>query len=516
MKLVTSDEMRALDRAAIQDYGIPGVVLMENAGRAVAEAAAQMAAPMLPDAHILVVCGRGNNGGDGLVAARHLHNKGLSVQICLLAEPDDLSGDAATNYNIARQMGLTINPMPQAQELLDSLREADLVIDAILGTGISGEVRGAARAAIEAINQAALPVLAVDIPSGVSADTGAILGEAVAADRTLTLGLAKVGHYSYPGRKYCGEVEVIDISLPADLVAQQQLSTNLITAADAAAMLPSRWADMHKGDAGRLLIIAGSEGMTGAAALAGIGAARGGAGLVTLAVPVSLNDILEVKCTEVMTLPLPETDQRSLAPPAEEKISEFAASCQAVALGPGISQVPATAELARALIAQLPQPLVIDADGLNACADSPDVLRQRCGPTIITPHPGELSRLTGAPVAQIQQDRVGAARQAAEHLSCVVILKGAGTVIADPQGEAWINSTGNPGMASGGVGDVLTGLIGALLAGGATPVAAAVSGVYYHGLAGDLAAQQRGERRLIASDLLDQLPYALESSSTAR
>ena len=514
MKLVTSEQMKALDRAAIEDYGIPGVVLMENVGRAVAEAGAQMAAPMPSDARILVVCGRGNNGGDGFVATRHLHNKGLSVEICLLAEPQELSGDAAVNYNIARQMGLDINQMPQVQELDACLAAADLVIDAILGTGISGEVRGAARRAIEVINQANLPVIAVDIPSGVSADTGAILGEAVAADRTLTFGLAKVGHYSYPGRKYCGEVEVIDISLPADLAAQQELSTNLITAADAAAMLPPRWADMHKGDAGRLLIVTGSVGMSGAAALAGLGAARSGAGLVTLGVPASLNDILEAKCTEVMTLPLPETDQRSLAPQAEEPIRQFAATCDAVALGPGISRVAATAELVRALIAQLPQPLVIDADGLNACADDPQILQQRPGPTIITPHPGELSHLMGTPIAQIQQDRVGSTRQAAQDIGCVVVLKGASTVIATSQGEAWINSTGNAGMASGGVGDVLTGLIGALLAGGSTPLAAAVSGVYYHGLASDLAAQQKGQRGLIASDLLDQLPGALQSCCT--
>lgn len=518
MKLVTSQQMRAIDKAAIEGYGIPGVVLMENAGRAVAQAAAQMASATAPDAHILVVCGRGNNGGDGFVAARHLRNQGRSVydgelsrtvEVCLLVEADELSGDAAVNYNIARQMDLTIKESAQAEELGASLEAADLVIDAILGTGISGEVRGVARMAIEAINQANLPVIAVDIPSGVSADTGAILGEAIKAERTLTFGLAKIGHYSYPGRKYCGEIEIVDISLPADLVAQQDLPTNLITRAEAVAMLPARWADMHKGDAGRLVIVAGSVGMTGAAALAGLGAARSGAGLVTLAVPASLNDIMEAKCTEVMTLPLPETDQRSLASAAAEQIQQFAAGCEAVALGPGISQVADTAELARNLIARLPQPLVIDADGLNACAADPQILQHRPGPTIITPHPSELSRLISTPISEIQQDRVGATRRAAADLDCVVVLKGAGTVIAIPQGEAWINSTGNSGMASGGVGDVLTGVIGALLAGGATPLAAAVSGVYYHGLAGDLAAEQKGERGLIASDLLEQLPAAL-------
>ena len=508
MKLVTSQQMRAIDRSAIEDYGIPGVVLMENAGRAVAQVAAHRSAAIVPHAHILAVCGRGNNGGDGVVAARHLHNKGLSVEICLLAEADQLSGDAAVNYHIARHMGLTIREMPEAQDLGVCLKTAHLLIDAVLGTGASGEVRGPTRSAIEAINQANLPVIAVDIPSGVSADTGAILGEAVRAERTLTFGLAKIGHYCYPGRRCCGEIEIVDISLPAELVAQQDLRTSLTTGAEAAALLPARWADMHKGDAGKLLIIAGSAGMTGAAALAGLGAARSGAGLVTLAIPESLNSILESTCTEVMTLPLPETDQHSLAAEAAQGIEQFAQQCDAVVLGPGISRHPATAELARTLIARLPQPLVIDADGLNACAQLSEVLPRRSGPTIITPHPGELSRLLDRQIPEIQQDRVGAARQAADRFGCVVVLKGAGTVIASPDGEAWINSSGNPGMASGGVGDVLTGVTGALLAGGAAPLAAAVSGVYYHGLAGDLAARQVGRRGLLASDLLAQLPAA--------
>ena len=506
MKLVTSHQMKAIDRKTIEDYGIPGVVLMENAGRAAAEAAARQAAAIGLGGDILVVCGRGNNGGDGFVAARHLHNKGLSVRICLLAGADQLTGDAAVNYHIARRMGLTIEEMPAAEGFGACLAGAALIIDALLGTGISGEVRGAARAAIEAINQTNLPIIAVDIPSGINADTGAILGEAVRAECTVTFGLAKIGHYCYPGRRYCGEIEIADISLPADLVAQQHLPTNLVTSVEAAALLPPRWADMHKGDAGRLLIVAGSAGMTGAAALAGLGAARSGAGLVTLAVPASLNDILEVKCTEVMTLPLPETAQRSLAPQAAEQIQEFAADCDAVALGPGLSRHPATIELAHALITRLPQPLVIDADGLNACARTPEVFRGRTGPTIITPHPGELSYLLDTPISDIQHDRVGAARRTARDLGCVVVLKGAGTVIASPDGEAWINSTGNAGLASGGVGDVLTGVISALLAGGAPPLAAAVSGVYYHGLAGDVAACHTGERGLLAGDVLEHLP----------
>ena len=508
MKLVTTEQMRSLDRAAIDDYGIPSVVLMENAGRAVAEAAAQM---LDGPGRVVVVCGRGNNGGDGFVAARHLSNRSVPVEVYLLAAVDDLQGDAATNCHIAQQMNLPICESPDPAVLEAALSSADLIVDAILGTGISGAVRGPAKAAISAINQSPARVLAVDIPSGISGDTGQVMGVAVQADRTLTFGLPKIGHYCYPGRDHCGEIELVDISLPAVLVGSADLPTNLTTSQDAAAMLPPRWADMHKGDAGRLLIVAGSPGMTGAAAMAGLAAVRSGAGLVTVGIPASLNAILEVKCTEVMTLLLPETAHGSLAPEARDEILKFAESCDAVALGPGLSQVSETAELARQLIERISTPLVVDADGLNACAGATEPLKNREAPTIITPHPGELSRLIGQSVADIQQDRITAARQAAQELQCVVVLKGAGTVIADPSGEVWVNPTGNAGMASGGVGDVLTGVIGGLLAGGGNVMEAAISGVYCHGLAGDLAEEYCGQRALIASDLLVQLPAAFEA-----
>jgi len=508
VKLVTTEQMRSLDRATIDDYGILGVVLMENAGRAVAEAAAQM---LDGSGRVVVVCGHGNNGGDGFVAARHLSNRSVPVEIYLLAAIEDLAGEAASNCHIAEQMGLPIFENPDPAALKAALDTADLIIDAILGTGISGEVRGAAREAIEVINRSMAPVISVDIPSGVSGDTGQVMGMAVQADRTLTFGLPKIGHYCYPGRDHCGEIELVDISLPAMLVAAAELPTNLTAASDVAAMLPPRWADMHKGEAGRLLIVAGSPGMTGAAAMAGLAAVRSGAGLVTVAIPQSLNDILEVKCTEVMTLPLPETVQGSLAPEAMDQILDFAEGCDAVALGPGLSQVPETVELARQLIERISVPLVVDADGLNACAGATEPLKSRKAPTAITPHPGELSRITGQSIADIQQDRVSAARQAAQELQCVVVLKGAGTVTAHPGGQVWVNPTGNAGMASGGVGDVLTGVIGGLLAGGGDVMKAAVSAVYCHGLAGDLAVDYCGQRALIASDLLVQLPAAFEA-----
>jgi len=341
----------------------------------------------------------GGHGGDGFVAARHLSNRSVPVEVYLLTAIENLAGDAAANCHIAQRMKVPIIEKCDPATLEAAVSSADLIIDAILGTGISGKVRGTAREAIEAINQSPARVLAVDIPSGISGDTGQVMGVAVRADRTLTFGLPKIGHYCYPGRAHCGEIELIDISLPAALVAAANLPTNLTTSPDVAAMLPPRWADMHKGDAGRLLIVAGSPGMTGAAAMAGLAAVRSGAGLVTVGIPKSLNDILEVKCTEVMTLPLPETAQGSLASDAIDEILEFAESCDVVVLGPGLSQVSETAELARRLIERISAPLVVDADGLNACAGATEPLKSRETPTIVTPHPGELSRLIGRSIA---------------------------------------------------------------------------------------------------------------------
>lgn len=492
------------------EQGVSGRVLMENAGRAVAEAVVERAAEVEGGARVVVVAGKGNNGGDGLVAARLLYNRGLDVVVYLLAAGQELTGDAAENYAAARAYGVPIVEEPTHQQLREACANADIIVDAILGTGIRGEVHGPAREAIEAINSAGAEVIAVDLPSGVNSDTGALCGVAVAANVTLTFGLPKVGNVVYPGAKLCGELRVVDIGIPSDAVAKADIRTHLITPELAELCLPARWADMHKGDAGRVLVVAGSRGYTGAATLAAMGALRAGAGLVYLAIPESLNPILEVKCTEAITLPLPETETASLSPQAAAAILEHAAACEAVALGPGLSRHPQTAQLVRDLVASIETPLVLDADGLNCLADT-DVtpLTQRRAPTVITPHPGELARLMGRDVPTLQSDRLGAARAAAKLFSCVVVFKGAGTIVAEPDGQAWVNATGNHGMASAGVGDVLTGLIAGLLAGGANPEQAAIAGVYYHGRAADLAAEGRDPRCVIASDLLDNLGRAM-------
>ncbi len=510
MKVVTAEQMRAIDKAAME-RGVAGRVLMENAGCSVVEAVLEIAEELGPDPSVVVVAGKGNNGGDGLVVARHLHNRGMDVEVCLLCAGDELTGDAAANFQAARNYGVPITQQCTKEELAEALAAADIIVDAVLGTGISGQVRDPARWAIEAINQSDAVVVAVDIPSGVSADTGAICGMAVQADLTVTFGLPKVGNVVYPGAGMCGEVRVVDISLPPDMLEDSAIATELIDDALARACLPERWPDMHKGDAGRLVVVAGSRGYTGAAALSAMGALRAGAGLVYLAVPESCNAILEAKCTEAITAPVPETEAGTLSAAALDAVMQLVENADAVAIGPGLSRHRETAELVAHLIEHSSVPVVIDADGLNCLAEL-DIDRIDGPPAaVITPHPGELSRLTGQAIADIQNDRLLAARQAAQDFGAVVALKGAGTVVAAPDGRAWINATGSHALASGGTGDVLCGMIGAFLAGGAEAEEAAIAGVYFHGLAADRATEKASRRSLIASDLLDALSSVLPS-----
>lgn len=499
-----------MDAAAMDKYGIPGAILMENAGLAVADAVWELLA-CSSDPRVLIVCGKGNNGGDGLVAARHLQNRGADVHVALLTAGSELAGDAAVNYRIACSMGVPLTENADGSAVRALLCRADLVVDAILGTGITGEVRGVAREAIEAIRARDARTVAVDIPSGIHADTGAVLGAAVQAQVTVTFGLPKLGLVQYPGRAHCGELRVADISLPRALLTSELLKAEWVTADLARSFLPQRPPDLHKGDAGRVLVVAGSPGMTGAAALCGTGALRAGAGLVTVACPAGVQDVIAGKCLEVMTLALPQTPACTLGREALEPLLQAANRSDGVALGPGLSQHPETAALVREAVAALPVPLVLDADGLNALGGDLTPLRKRAAPTILTPHPGELARLTGQTIDSIQQDRVDAARRAAAACGAVIVLKGAATVTAEPGGRVWVNATGNSGMASGGMGDVLTGIIAAFLVGGAEPVEAAVAGAHYHGLAADMAAQA-DPRGLAAGDVIEALPAALAQS----
>jgi NAD(P)H-hydrate epimerase len=501
--LVSAAQMRALDRHTIEELGVPGEVLMESAGRAVVPA---VLAGLEPGDTVCVVCGPGNNGGDGLVVARHLHALGVPVRAALLAER--LSGDAGAQLARARAAGVPIEGKRWRAPA------SGVIVDALFGTGLARALAGDARASVRRINAArsarpgAVRVVAVDLPSGLDADTGQVLGAAVAADATVTFGLPKLGLAFEPGRALAGRIRVARIGI-ADVAPDVRLDAWLWTRAGAAAALPARPADGHKGTFGHALLVAGSEGKTGAAALCAEGAARVGAGLVTLACPAGLNDILEAKVTEAMTAPLPDTGARQFAAAAEDGIVALAATRSAVGLGPGIGRARETTALARALAKRIEVPLAIDADGAVAFAGELELLRGRRAPTVLTPHPGEAAALLGVKAARINADRAGCAREIARRSGAVVLLKGAGTAIAAPDGELIVNPTGGPALASGGTGDVLLGVVTGLLAQGLEPLRAAALAAYLHGAAADRIAARRGATGLLASELLPALPAAI-------
>ena len=508
MKIVTAQQMRELDRKAIEERGIPSLTLMENAGRAAAGAAVRLTQGS-DHRPIVIICGRGNNGGDGLVAARHLAQLGRRVQVFLAAARQELTGDPAANLHRLEEAGIVVTEVSDLEPVVRACCGASLVLDALLGTGLSGKVRGLPGKLIEALNDCGARVLAVDVPSGLDADSGEPLGLAVRAAETVTMGLPKIGLFLYPGMDYAGRVTVADIGFPADLVEQSPSVADLIDPSWVRMILPRRPPSAHKGTFGRVLIIAGSVGMTGAACLCAQGALRVGAGLVTVGCPASVNDILEVKLTEAMTFPLPETYTRTLDTRALALILELAQEASVVAIGPGVSREPETAVLVRRLTARVEKPLVIDADGISALADAAMILEGDHAPAVLTPHPGEMARLMGVPTEKIQARRTQFAEAAAKRFKSTMVLKGACSVIAEPGRSLVINPTGNPGMATGGMGDVLTGMVAGLIAQGLLPFEAAAAAAYLHGLAGDIAAERLGEASMLAGDLVDALPEAL-------
>lgn len=503
MKLVTAAEMRELDRQAIEEYGIPGAVLMENAGRATVGEMLH-AWGGVTGKRYAVFCGKGNNGGDGLVIARHLHNRGAKVAVWIFSE--DMKGDAGVNLGIARKMGLDVRTVSQGlSSETASVRHADCVVDAIFGTGLTSELAGLYADVAGMINANAARVLSVDMPSGVDSDKGRIMGTAVRADMTVTFGLPKRGLYLYPGAQMAGDIKVADISIPARAVDAAKVKARLLTPDMVRGLVPPRGPESHKGTFGHLFILAGSVGKTGAAVLAARAALRSGVGLVTVGVPESLNDIFEEKLTEAMTLPLPETAERTLAPEGLDKIIAALDGKTALALGPGISTNGGTLALVTELIPRVKLPMLIDADGLNILAMEDGPLRELTVPVVLTPHPGEMGRLLGVLAREVQADRPAAAVDLAREYGVTVVLKGARTLIGLPGGEFYINPTGNPGMATAGTGDVLTGVIGSFMAQGLEAADAAAVGVYLHGLAGDMAAAERGQAGLIAGDIVDAL-----------
>jgi NAD(P)H-hydrate epimerase len=519
--LATAEETRRADRLATERLGIPSLLRMENAGRGAADALERVLGPVA-GLHVAVVCGKGKNGGDGFVVARHLLGRGARVALWVVGRAAEIQGDARVNLDALRHAGETVAEAPDAaSEAFGRLRAdlggADLIVDALLGTGMRGAATGAVAAAIEAVNTAGLPVCALDLPSGLPSDGEPAAGPVVRARMTVTFGLPKLGLYLPAGAAHAGHVEIADLGVPLAWLAEG-LRAGLLEAADARDALPLRPLEAHKGSYGHLLVVAGSLGKTGAAALACRGALRSGTGLVTCAVPASQQPVVAALVPEAMTEPLPETEARTLSAKAVERILELALRMDAVALGPGLGLDPEAQAAVQALVRDVQRPMVVDADALTALAGRPALCRSAPAPRLLTPHPGEAARLLGCSVADVQADRVGSARRLAAESGAVVALKGARTVVAEPDGHVVLNPTGNPGMATGGTGDVLTGMVGGLLAQGVAPGRALPTAVYLHGLAGDVAAAARGAVGLVAGDLADAVPEAirrvLDSSRT--
>lgn len=510
MKLSTADQMRQLDRMAIEEYGIPGIVLMENAGRGtVAAIRREFGDPAGRTVTILV--GPGNNGGDGLVIARHLHQLGALPRLILLA-PDKLTGDAAVNLAIVRKLGLPEQTLDAGADLApvrDVLHRSWLAVDAIFGTGLKREVGGRFAAIIRLLNELPVPVIAVDIPSGLDADCGRPLGTCIQADLTVTFALAKPGLVTDQGRQLAGRLEVVDIGIPPAAVRKMEISTELLTPDLVRPWLPPRPPAAHKGTFGHLLAVAGAEGKTGAAILCGHGALRAGTGLVTLCVPEKVNPVFETVLTEAMTIPLPAGGRGRHSIEDYDAIAEAAQGKQALVVGPGLGTATETAALVQRLYGECRLPMVVDADGLNILAADRQAIGNPGGPRILTPHPGEMSRLSGLTTKEIQTDRLAVAADFARKHGVFLVLKGADTVIAAPNGRLAVNATGNAGMATGGMGDVLTGIIGGLLAQRLELWPAACLGVYAHGAAGDRLAAAAAPFGFLAGELARELPAAL-------
>ncbi|RJP35276.1 MAG: NAD(P)H-hydrate dehydratase [Actinobacteria bacterium] len=507
MRVLFPHEMAALDRAAIQG-GIPSLDLMERAGRYVAEQARDLVV-ITGGKRISVVAARGNNGGDGFVAARYLASWGAAVKVYLLGGEGELSTDAAANYRrFSQEGGATVRATGSV--LKQELPGSDLVIDAIFGTGFHGSAEGETAEAIAAINACATPVLAVDIPSGVEAETGAVSGPAVRAARTVTFAYPKVGLYLYPGAEMVGELVWVDIGIPPCLLDEIVKSEIYVLEEEGvAALIPNRRPDAHKGECGRVFVVAGSAGLTGAAALCSRAALRAGAGVVTLGIAAGLNAIMEVKLTEVMTMPLPDEDGKRLDTGASEVVREAMEGYDVLALGPGLGTAPSTCAVVSELLRSVEKPVVLDADGLNCAARDTGCLSGREYPTVITPHPGELGRLLDRSAGEIRSSRLEAAVESARRFGCVTVLKGANTLVASPQGTVHINPLAMAGLATAGSGDVLTGCIAAFCAQGLEPMDAAICGVFTHGKAAELAAQMIGQVGMVAGDLNSHLPLAL-------
>jgi len=505
MKVSRVAEMHSLDRRAVEQYAIPAQILMENAGQAAYYVILQ--ALGVKDKRFVVFCGSGHNGGDGLVVARKLHSNGGQVRIFCLGRQEKFDDVVRSHYEMVARMlipfqRVTAEDLPAMEA---ALREADAVVDAIFGTGLSRDVGGLYGDVIQRINDSGKPVFSIDIPSGVNGDTGQVMGVAVKAAHTITYGLPKIGSMLYPGFELGGRLTVTHISFPPELYQDDALQVELSLPLP----LPIRPRDAHKGSYGKVLFIAGAARYLGAPYFAALSFLKAGGGLSYLATPRSIAPYIANKGSEIVFLPQTETAAGSLALANLDDLLAASQGMDMVVLGPGLSLDSETQELARALVARIEKPLLVDGDGLTAIAGAPELVRKRTAPTVLTPHPGEMARLQQLSVADVQRHRVDVLQEAVAAWGAHIILKGAHSLIGYPDGRVFINLSGNPGMATAGSGDVLTGSIAAMFCSGFGWGEAAQMGVFLHGLAGDLAAADLGEDGLLAGDILAYLPAAL-------
>ena len=518
MKILTSREMKAVDRTAIEELGIPGVVLMENAGLRIVRAL-RGRFPDPAGERIVVVAGKGNNGGDGFVVARHLFNSGARPEILLLAPVAEVGGDAAINLAVVRGMGIPVTECRDAaawKKARIKVLHASILVDAIFGTGLVRPLDGLHALAVGDINRSPAFTLAVDIPSGLSSDSFETIGPSVEADLTVALAAPKIAHIFPPAADRVGELVVAPIGIPPALLDAPELKLELVEEGTVRPFFAPRKKDSHKGTYGHLLIVAGSVGKSGAAALAGRAALRMGAGLVTVAVPAGVLPSVARTMAELMTEPLAGTPEGTVAAEALPRALGLLGGKNAVLVGPGLSTNPATAEFVLGLLPKIKVPCVIDADGLNIVAAKIDILKRLAAPAVLTPHPGEFARMVGRTNEEVLRHRLELAPEFAVKHRVTVVLKGHRTLIAGPDGRVFVNPTGNPGMATGGTGDVLGGMIASQLAQEKDFPGAVLSAVYAHGLAGDVAADRLGEKALIAGDLIRYLPPALKALAGGR
>jgi hydroxyethylthiazole kinase-like uncharacterized protein yjeF len=504
MKVARVDEMKDLDKRATEDFGISQELLMENAGQAVYFAILQELGA--ENGKFVVFCGGGNNGGDGLVVARMIHSNGGEVKIFLLDDEAKFKGAAKKNFEIASRLPIEICRVNSADSVVPELFDCDAVVDAIFGTGLVRKVGGLHKDVIQLINESQSIVFSVDIPSGINGDTGEVMDVAVEADYTVTFGLPKLGNILYPGYEHCGELYVSHISFPPALYDSETIKV----AINGPVELPERARDTHKGSYGKALFIAGSSSYLGAPYFSALSFLKAGGGLSYLAAPKSISSFLAGKGSEIVFLPQKETASGSIALENVGDLLEFSEGVDMVVLGPGLSLARQTQELVRKLTPEIRKPLLIDGDGITAIAGDLGKIKKRKAPTVLTPHLGEMSRITGMEIDDINRKKIDVLQRTAKELNSTIILKGAHSLIGYPDGKVYVNVSGNSGMATAGSGDVLTGTIAAMYGLGLTLEDAVRMGVFMHGFSGDIAAVDKGEDGMTAQDILDCLPEAMK------